>query len=204
LRYLLPANFQVGKGVLSLIEHDQITTGLQGTIIGPCSDLRLKDKAERVLCDFGEAGTANLTIKMIEHVLPNNFRIGDSVNCLDHAFNLMEGLTIRDVGAIKGPCDDDSLADSQQRLLVAFEGREVNVPLIGIKHIKLAGGYRKGYCVESQIDYGSIRKGDKGVVTGAMDKERLLVNFQGQGQSNGVVSLTPAMIALVPGETFGE
>eukprot|EP00802_Teleaulax_amphioxeia_P009697 Tamp_09718.p1 GENE.Tamp_09718~~Tamp_09718.p1 ORF type:complete len:382 (-),score=33.40 Tamp_09718:573-1718(-) len=56
----LPASTTLGDRVRSLIEHNKVTKGDIGTVLGPCTSADA-DKADRILVDFGgEKGRVNL------------------------------------------------------------------------------------------------------------------------------------------------
>jgi hypothetical protein len=84
--------------------------------------------------------------------LAGGWRKGDRVRSrIDQKVkNVGEGA----VGSVMGPCNDTSVADKEQRVLVDFDNKGLVNVLASYIHgaAALAGGWRKGDCVSSRID----------------------------------------------------
>ena len=169
----LAGGFQRGDRVISLLDYAgvHVVKGDMGTVVGPCSDHDLVDKAKRVCIEF-EAGKGRvdmLAASNIEHVLlVCGFQMGDQViSRVDCAhIHLVKG----DVGIVVGPCRLER-GDKARRVKVDFgpgKGKPDLHAVHQIDHVPLAGGFQKGDRVISLMDHAAINlvKGDVGTVVG--------------------------------------
>jgi len=151
----LAGGFQKGDRVNSLVSRStpHILQGDMGTVVGPCSDHDLADKAKRVCIEFGAGkGRADLVAASeIEHgTLARGFQKGDRViSLVDYA---PMKVVKRDLGTVVGPCNSEC-ADKAARVRVDFgsgKGR-INIVAVEIEPAPLAGGFEKGNCVNSLV-----------------------------------------------------
>ena len=147
-----------------------INKGDIGTVVGPCGNAVLADKAERVLLDFGEGkGRLNVTVGECEGAaLAGGWRKSDVVSILvDFA---PQGISKGDIGTVVGPCGNADLADKAERVLLDFgEGKgRLNVTVGECEGAPLAGGWRKSDVVSILVDFApqGTSKGDIGCGSG--------------------------------------
>ena len=99
--------------------HDKIKQGDIGTVIGPCDNSDLADKAKRVCVDFGPVkGRVNILAQIqIEHEerLAGGYQKHDRVRSLIVHDKIKQG----DIGTVIGPCSND-VADKAKRVCVDF------------------------------------------------------------------------------------
>ena len=169
---VLAGGFQKGDKVRSLADMPQIhvVAGDMGTVVGPCNNAKLDNSAQRVCVDIG-AGKGEINMRhSLEYVpLTGGFQEGDKVRSLadDAQLNLVTGnvVDVAFIGTVVGPCSNDNLDNSAQRVCVDFGAGKGKINMWnGIEHVPLAGGFQKGDKVRSLADEPQIH-----MVTGDVD-----------------------------------
>ena len=114
---VLAGGYRKGDRVASLIAHEKVSKGDIGTIVGACNNESLTNPADRVNVDFGPGGRFNFFANQLKHeVLAGGYRKDDRVaSLIDH-----EKVSKGDIGTIVGPCNNESLTNPADRVLVDF------------------------------------------------------------------------------------
>ena len=181
----LAGGYRVGDRVASKLQNIEGYAGESGVVVGACS-AKFDNADEMVLVEFESTGRSNyMTIELEPVRLAGEFRVSEKIVTKEAHNNIQAGTT----GVVMGGCN----SDAAEKLKVDFgELGVAEMHASQLEAIPMAGGFRIGDVVCSNIDHKKIKEGDEGVVVGPCNSDfhtenahsRLLVDFGTNGKAN--------------------